>query len=230
MNNNKTLIILTPGFPENESDSTCIPPQQVFTKALKQTHPDLNIIVLAFQYPFVASEYVWQDIRVISFNGRNRGQIKRLILWIKVWNTLRRIKKENNVIGILSFWLGECALVGKYFAARNNLAHYCWILGQDARKNNRYVKLMRAHEEDLIAMSDSLSKEFYKNYGFKPKYTITNGIDTTLYPTSREKSIDVIGVGSLISLKQYELFIEIIHELIPDFPGIKAVICGKGPE
>jgi len=231
MQKNKTLIILTPGFPENEADSTCIPPQQVFVKALKHTNPDLNIILLAFQYPFIYSEYTWNGIKVISFNGRNKGKINRLIVWIHVWKTLKRIYRQDEVIGLLSFWLGECAFIGKYFAKRYNLIHYCWILGQDARKKNRYVWLMRARAEELIAMSDFLAREFYKNYGFKPKHIITNGIDITLYPKNQgERDIDVLGVGSLIPLKQYDLFVDIINTLTYTIPSVKAVICGKGPE
>jgi len=231
MEKNKTLIILTPGFPENEEDSTCIPPQQLFVKALDQTNRDLNIIILAFQYPFISTEYHWNGIKVISFNGRNRGKIYRLIVWLKVWKVLKKIKRENEVIGLLSFWLGECAFIGKYFAKKYSLKHYCWMLGQDARKKNRYVRLMRPRAEELIAISHSLAQEFYKNYGFKPKHTITNGIDITLYPTLQDgRDIDVLGVGSLIPLKQYDLFIDIISGLTHTFPSVKALICGKGQE
>jgi glycosyltransferase involved in cell wall biosynthesis len=231
MHKNKTLIILTPGFPENEADTTCLPAQQAFVKTLKQNNPDLNIILLAFQYPFIVSEYVWYGIKVITFNGRNRGKLNRVTTWLAVWQTLTRIKRENEVIGLLSFWLGECAFVGKYFAKRHKLTHYCWMLGQDARKRNNYVRRVRPQPEELIAISDSLAKEFFENYGIRPKHIIPNGIDTALYNTRvYKRTIDVLGVGSLIPLKQYDLFIEIISELTHTYPAIKGMICGKGPE
>jgi len=231
MSKNKTLIILSPGFPENEKDSTCLPPQQVFVKALKQTHPDLNIIVLAFQYPFISSEYTWNGIKIISFNGRNRGKINRLIVWIHVWKTLKKIKRENEIIGLLSFWLGECAFIGKYFAKKYNLKHYCWILGQDAKPGNKYFRLTKPQGNSLIALSDFIAREFFKNYHVLPKHIIPVGIDTSLYRKSTiERDIDILGAGSLIALKQYDLFIHIIKFLRNIYPNIHSVICGKGPE
>jgi hypothetical protein len=34
-NERKTFVILSPGFPENEADSTCLPLQQSFIRSLK---------------------------------------------------------------------------------------------------------------------------------------------------------------------------------------------------
>ena len=55
MNPKNTLIILSPGFAANEEDTTCLPPQQVFVKALNRNFPSLQIIILAFQYPRLKS-------------------------------------------------------------------------------------------------------------------------------------------------------------------------------
>ena len=52
MSNKEILIILSPGFPESEADSTCLPMQQQFVRALKEMHPELDIVVLTFQYPY----------------------------------------------------------------------------------------------------------------------------------------------------------------------------------
>ncbi|HYE53298.1 MAG TPA: glycosyltransferase, partial [Chitinophagaceae bacterium] len=46
----------------------------------------------------------------------------------------------------------------------------------------------------------------------------------------QERNIDVLGAGSLIPLKQYDVFIRIIGRLSKKYPAITAVICGKGPE
>ena len=230
-NDQPTLLILTPGFPADENDSTCVPAQQLFVKVLEDNFPRLNIIVLTFQYPFAAGEYVWNGIRVVSFGGREKGKFYRLLLWLRVWRKLNKIKKRNNVIGLLSFWAGECALIGKRFGRKYGLPHFTWLLGQDARKENKYVNWMQAKSAELIAMSDFLAEEFYRNFSTKPGYTIPNGIDTKSYAESEsERKIDVLGAGSLIPLKKYEVFIEIVKELSLTHPSIKAVICGKGPE
>ena len=134
-----TLVILSPGFPANEADSNCMPPQQLFVKALKEVCPGLNIIVVAFQYPFVTSEYQWYGVKVITIGGESRSKLFRLLTWMKAWRILRKLNKEYRLMGLLSFWFGECALVGTHFAKFHKLTHYSWILGQDAKKGNKYL-------------------------------------------------------------------------------------------
>jgi len=225
------LVILTPGFPGNEADSTCIPPQQIFVKALKENDPQLNIIVLTFQYPFFSAKYQWNGVDVVSFGGKDKGRIYHKITAIRVWAELKRIHSAYRVIGLLSFWLGKCAYIGNRFAAKYHLIHYCWILGQDAKIDNKYVKKIKPRGNALIALSDFIAREFHKNYGIYPQHIIPVGIDTSLFANViPEKEIDIIGAGSLIALKQYDLFIEIIKALKKDFPDIKACICGDGPE
>lgn len=227
----KTLVILTPGFPANESDSTCLPAQQIFVKALNKNFSSLKIIIISFQYPFVSSSYQWNGNKVIALNGRNKSKFYRLMTWFRAWRNLKKVKRENNVIGILSFWCTECALIGNYFSKKNHLKHYSWILGQDARTKNKFIQWIKPDAESLVAISDFLVEEFYKNYKIKPAHVITNAIDTGLYEFNKEeKNIDILGAGSLTPLKQYAIFIHIINELIEEFPIIKAVICGQGIE
>lgn len=227
----KALIILTPGFPENEGDSTCIPPQQVFVKALKQVDPELKIIVLTFKYPFFSAEYNWNGVKVISFGGRNQGRMVRWFTQFRVWLTLIKLSKTYQLIGLLSFWLDKCALTGDRFSKKYNLTHYCWLLGQDARPGNKYLKRMKPDGSSLIALSDNMVKELKKNYGLSPRHIIPVGIDTALFDNMPvERNIDIVGAGSLIPLKQYAVFVEVVGFLKKDFPQIKAVICGGGPE
>ena len=91
----KTLIILTPGFAKDEADSTCLPMQQQLIRALIEINPQLNIIVLSFQYPYHTEKYTWFNTSVIPFNGRNKGGLKRLLLRRKLMTTLKKIKQNN---------------------------------------------------------------------------------------------------------------------------------------
>ncbi|MCW3090199.1 MAG: glycosyltransferase [Ferruginibacter sp.] len=230
-NESPVLIILSPGFAANEADTTCLTAQQNFVKAINETHPTLRIIVLSFQYPFVRSVYIWNGNTVVAFNGRNKGKLSRLLLWQKVWQYLKGLHRQNNVVGLLSFWCGECALLGKYFGTKYNLPHFCWLLGQDAKPSNHYVRYIRPSANQLVALSDFLQDQFYKNFGIRPNHVIPNGIDPKQFQhSSFDRRIDVLGVGSLIPLKQYDVFIEVISRLKMNFPGIRAVICGKGPQ
>ncbi|HYC29294.1 MAG TPA: glycosyltransferase family 4 protein [Chitinophagaceae bacterium] len=219
----KALIILTPGFPANEADTTCLPAQQLFVQNLQESFPGIDIIVLSFHYPYVRSTYAWKNVTVISFNGRNRGKLHRLMLWYKIWRSIKDIMRTQDVIGIFSFWCTECALIGQQF----KLPHFIWILGQDAKKDNSYVKRIKPKSGQLVAMSDFLAGTFERNHGIRPQHIIPNGIDVRWYAKQKlPRTIDVLGVGSLIKLKRYDLFVELMAAI----PGVKAVICGKGPE
>jgi len=227
----RTLVILSPGFPSDEADTACLSAQQVFLKAVNRNFPQLQVAVIAFEYPFRRDDYRWFGNSVIAVGGWKKGWISKLQTCLAVWKILRRLHRNNEVIGLLSFWLGGCALVGKYYAKWKGLRNYTWILGQDARAGNRFVRMVRPTEDQLIAMSGFLAKEFQKNYGIKPAHMIPNGVDASLYgPAPAVRDIDLLGVGSLIPLKQYELFVEVLHRLSQNIPGIRAVLCGKGPE
>jgi glycosyltransferase involved in cell wall biosynthesis len=227
----QTLVLLSPGFARDEMDTTCIPVLQLFVKNLKIQFPRLQVFVLAFQYPFSAGEYAFRGARVISFNGRNRGKALRLVTWIKVWLTLARLHRQYRLVGLLSFWLSECAFVGSIFARRHRLKHFTWLLGQDAKAGNRYFTLIKPGSENLIVLSDALAAEVFKNYAVKPRHIIPLGIDPAIFPVvSGERNIDILGAGSLIPLKRYDLFVAVIQKLIVRFPGLRVVLCGKGPE
>lgn len=227
----QTLVILSPGFPENEADSTCLTAQQLFVRSINKQFPTLEIIVLAFQYPYTHFPYRWFANRVIPFNGQNKGNIRRIMVWYKVWVSLKKLRKQHHIIGLLSFWCTECAFVGNYFARLYGLRHYCWILGQDARRSNKFVAFIHPKPDSLVAMSAFLAKEFNRNHHIFPAHVIPNGVAAEFFgPAAIERDIDILGAGSLIPLKRYDLFVRLIKEITKHLPGIKTAICGKGPE
>lgn len=225
----KTFIILSPGFPANEADTTCLPAQQQFVQNLQEAFPSLNIIVFSFQYPFVRSEYQWKNVKVLSFGGSNKGGWKRLFLWYEIRRKLLSLHRSHSIVGIFSFWCTECALVGNHFSKKYKLPHFTWVLGQDARKDNKFVRIIKPKPSSLVAMSDFLADEFERSHGIRPQHIIPNGIDQRWFEqSSPQRDIDVLGAGSLIPLKQYDIFIDIIAQAKKKFPHIKAMICGKG--
>jgi glycosyltransferase involved in cell wall biosynthesis len=231
MSNEKTFVILTPGFPESEADTTCLPLQQQFVKSLKRQYPALNIIVLSFQYPYHKNLYKWFGIRVIPFGGRNKGGLQKLMLRRKINSVLKELNSQNKLFGLLSFWYNECALVGKKFGDKYGISHYCWILGQDARKENKYPRIIPPRPQELIALSDFVQNEFEKNHGIRPHNMVPPGIDEQLFERpSGKKDIDLLGVGSLIPLKQYDIFLEVVAGVKDQFSQIKGVLVGKGNE
>lgn len=225
----KAFIILTPGFAASENDSACLPLHQNFVRALATLHPQIKICVLSFHYPFRKDIYDFSGATVYSFNGRNRKGITKFLLRKKAFRSLEEIYRANEVIGILSFWVGECALVGKHFAQRYGLKHHSWILGQDAKKGNRYPSRIEAESADLIALSDFLQDTFEKNHGVRPLKVICAGVNGAA-ASGKHRNIDLLAAGSLIVLKQFDIFLEVVRNIKQEMPLVKAVLIGDGPE
>ncbi len=231
MKNEPTLVVLIPGFPINEEDSTCLPAQQNFIKAINKDFPYVNLLILSFQYPFQKSVYYWNNNRVFAFAGKNRGGLLRLLLWLRVVKKLSRLKKENNIVGVLSFWGGECALVGERWAKKNGVKHFTWLMGQDAKKENHYIKKIRPAGSNVIAISDFTREQFQLNHGITAHHIIPIGIEPReLNGHPNQKDIDILCAGSLIPLKQYHLCAGITREIKKVFPSVRMIVCGKGPE
>jgi glycosyltransferase involved in cell wall biosynthesis len=230
MKGKKTLVILSPAFPENEAATYWVPSQQLMVKSLKKNCPELNIIILTTLYPYHRLKYLWNDIEVISFDGTHQRKLKRIALWRNIWKTLKSISNQHTITGIFSFWCGEFAFIANRFAKKKSLQHYIWICGQDARKLNRWVRFIQPKENQLLAMSYSLVNEFSKNHDIKPKYIVPNAINPQSFPliNSAERDIDILGVGSFEPLKQYDLFTAVVKSLADSLPGLKALHCGIG--
>lgn len=225
------VVVLIPGFPKDEADTSCLPFQFSFIKHLCQFSPNTEVTVLSLHYPYRSQEYSIGVIPVISFNGRNKRGIYRLLLRRKVMNTLKRIHSHQRIDMLLSFWCGECALLGKKFASANEISHHCWLMGQDAKKGNKYVRKINPEAKELIALSPFLQSLFEKNYGIRPKTVILPGVDLHEYTSLiKKKDIDLLAAGSLITLKQFAVFIRIVAAMREIIPSIRAVLIGDGPE
>lgn len=223
------LLILTPGFPANEADSNCLPAQQQLLMALNLVDPSLKIHILSFQYPYKQGSYQWKGNTVTAIGGRNKKRIHRLYTWLKVWQQMNRISKNNKVSTVFCFWYGECSLIGKLFAKKHRLSFYAWILGQDALPGNKYCKWNKPQPNELLSVSDAVTDQFFRNYHVKPAHLLPNAILPAAFQAAPvEKDIALMGAGSLIPLKQYHLFIEVVGRLKKLIPGIRAVLCGEG--
>lgn len=222
------LVLLSPGFPRDEQDSTCLPALQQLVSALRQGYPGWHIVVVALQYPYPRRCYRWQGLPVISL-GCRRGFYLRLRI-LDLWALLRRLRRRYPVKGLLTFWCTECALVSTYFGRRHGLPHYIFLMGQDARPGNRLVPLIRPAPRSLIALSPSLADTFARSHGIRPSHLIPLGVDPALFPPSGRRDIDILGAGSLIPLKRYALFVEVVRDVAARRFPLRAELCGEGQE
>ncbi|MGD9899159.1 MAG: glycosyltransferase family 4 protein, partial [Calditrichaceae bacterium] len=229
----KLIVFLVPGFPEDEKDTSCIPALQNYILHFSQTHPGLRTIVIAFQYPFIRGWYYRNHISVYSCGGKNKGGIFRLMVWVRAAAVLIRIRAGIKISVIHSFWLSETTLIGQWLAGILGAAHVASVMGQDALESNPYLRRLNFSKMTMTCGSQTAARHFFESTGRTTDHIIPIGIDRDMPEFSRnhhQRDIDIIGVGSLIPLKNFRLFIEIISELRPEFPNIRCVIIGDGTE
>ncbi len=228
-----TIVFLVPGFPENGQDTSCIPALQNYVLCFSRTHPELRTIVIAFQYPFSRGWYSMGNISVYSCGGQNKRGIFRLMVWIRAAVVLTRIRAGAKISVIQSFWLSETALVGQYMSGILGVTHLAAIMGQDALESNPYLGRLNFSKMIVTCGSETAARHFFKSTGQRPDYIIPIGLDRDMpefLGNHPARDIDLIGAGSLIPIKNYRLFIEIIAELRMEFPNIQCVVIGDGAE
>jgi len=227
MSKEKNILLLTPGFPKDENDYLCIPPLQDFLITLKKNFPAVNITVAAFQYPFTQARYNWNNISVFSFGGRN-SKLEKIFVWDSAI-TLAKYLKENNQLDIVhSLWFGECAFVGNRISSRFNIKHICTLMGQDVSTKNYYLRLLNKNKLTVVSLSQNQSELFRKITGRNVDDEIFWGVHNQRYDSSKKREIDLLGVGSLINLKNFKVFINVVHRLKSEFPSIRSMIIGDG--
>lgn len=220
----KHIVLLTPGFPKDEADSTCIPALQIYARELAK-NKNYKLTILTVHYPPTTLTYSWHNCKVHSLGiGNKKG--KRLQGFYRHWKVLAQIHKQTPIDALHSFWLGECAFIGHHFSEKQSIKHFVTLMGQDAKKGNRYATLLPIKKMNLITLSSFQSHLMNENYSVKSEI-IPWGVASPNYNLD-QKSIDIIGIGSLIELKRFSEFIETIQLLSVNYPNLKAVIVGDG--
>jgi len=225
--------MLVPGFPAKEAETDCLPAVQNFVKALARRNPNISVHVVSFHYPFAAGVYTWNGVRVCALAGRNKAFPMRFRTWLRAIAYVRRLIKAENVIALHSFWLAECSYVAAWLARMTGARHIATICGQDALSDNPYLKRLRFDRMTITAGSSRAAAAFHQSTGFLVNHVIPAGLDAeALTPPDEtaERPIDILGVGSLIPIKDYRSFIDVVAALAGGRSSLRCVILGEGPE
>ncbi|MGM5470917.1 glycosyltransferase [Flavobacteriaceae bacterium LMO-SS05] len=226
-NHSRHIVLLTPGFPKNKDDTTVIPALQVYVKSLINLNPSLKIQIITFQYPFSSNKYDWNGITVFPLNGKN-NKLQKIFIWLKAFSLLKKIHHLNPIDCIHSFWIGECSFIGEKFAIKRNIKHIVTAMGQDVLEHNRYTRLLSKNNSTIITLCKRHNATL-KQHCHLDSQIIPWGIDINEFPEIKDKTIDILGVGSLNDIKNYALFIEIIEKLNKKVKHLHVVIIGEGP-
>ena len=229
-NYKKHILILTPGFPKDENDDNCIPPFQIFLENFKGTYDDWKISVVTLHYPKNKLKYDWHNIDVFTCGGNDASFPKRFKFWKEAISYAKKITEEFPISLVHSFWLGECALLGSVISNRYKIPHINTLMGQELNNSNKYLKFITLKKMKVIALSERQALIFKNKTRREVDEIIPWGVRANEINANEMRDIDIIGVGSLTSLKNFELFIEVLNEVKKNFPDIRAVIIGDGIE
>jgi glycosyltransferase involved in cell wall biosynthesis len=220
------IVFLTPGFPENEQDSTTIPALQVYLKTLRKTLTDICMTVITFQFPFSKKSYDWNGIQVIPLNGKN-NRLKKLLIWNRALIKLQELNKKKKITVLHSFWISEASFIAQKFAKKYGIRNIVTVMGQDALRRNFYSKYLINSNCKIVSLSQNQHDLILKKLKLKSQI-IPWILDHESFPELLNTKINILAVGSLIKLKNYPKFIEIILVLVKEFPNLKVQIIGGG--
>ncbi len=226
------LLLLTPGFPADEDDDSCIPPLQVLLRHLRATRPELTITVVSLHYPHAHRARRWHDLAVHDLGGRGRRWPGRLVTLAQADRAVRAVHGRDAVDVLHALWLTDAALVGQWTSRRLGLPLVATAMGQDVRPDNRYLRLLRRRWMTVTAVSERASLALAASSGRAADRVIPWGVEPPAgpLPTWSERSVDLLGVGSLTANKDFATWLETVAEVARRRPDCRAVLVGDGPE
>ena len=224
----KKLLIISPSFPKDDSESHIIPFLQHVFLAFKEKYKDVDLTIVAIHKPLVEKPYDWNGIKVIPLQGNDVKYPLKIMFLFKAFYTISKLVKMHKYDGILNLWHNEFSVFTQLFDCRK----FTWMLGQDVKRENLYLRYFKPNPNKIIALSHFNNDVLYQSANIYAHKVIPIAVNENLFPTlhTDKREIDVFGAGFLSPLKNYKLFLEVILELKKAKPNIKAEIAGSGKE
>ena len=225
----KRLLFITPIFPKNDSEDNVVPFISQFTQQF-EANTDVKIDVISLMYPFSTNKYSIGNVTIYPMGSHFKSIVKQIPYLCKAILKGNLLHRQNPYDGILCFWYRESALVGKVLSSLLKIKLTVWMQGQDVKKDNKYIALLRIPAHQIVMMSLQQSKFFYANHNIRIQKIANVAVSRNLFPqlNTGERPYTILGVGNLGALKNYSLFIDIISEL--KNKNIRAIIIGEGEE
>jgi 1,2-diacylglycerol 3-alpha-glucosyltransferase len=223
------VAILTPGFAIDETDTNCVPALQDLLSGLAKRAPDIDLTVLALRYPHRRERYSWHGIDVYPANGRQLRFPAVMPSWARLVRRFALVNRLRPVAVIHSFWLGECALIGALLSRYYGLPHVVTLMGQEVDGRNRYARLLRSRTTTFVAVSEFQRRRLLIRHGRDVDHVIPWGVPELEAAENGRRDIDVLGVGSLTDVKDFDTFLDVVSLLRAQRPALTCRIAGDGP-
>lgn len=225
------VLLVTPGFPEDERDSLCIPPVQLMLQELVSRQPTLHLSVLALHYPTERRRYRWHGLEVQAIGAANRRWPLRLFHLVRAWRAAATLGAGHAFTHVHAFWLTDAAATAWWIARGAGCPLSLTAMGQDVLSGNPYLRRLAQTAASIVTISDRGADAFEDFTGCRPDAVIPWGIDAPAAdpPAWQDRPINLLGVGSLIELKQWSLLLETLKSLIAAGAPHRTLLVGDGP-
>jgi glycosyltransferase involved in cell wall biosynthesis len=226
----RRLLYITPIFPADAEDDSAVPFLTHFCE--NSAENEIQIDIISLMYPFTTGSYQFGKLIVHPIGGGFKRSYKKIPLLLKaIWKGIHLVRKHK-YDGILCFWYREAALVGKIINVFSRTKFIVWMLGQDIKPENRYIRWLRIPAQQIIMLSGQQRDLFFKYHRLDVAQIANVCVDKKRFPPlhTDDRGLTILGVGNLGALKNYSLFIAVVHLLKPNYPNLKAVLCGDGEE
>lgn len=209
------ILLITPGFPRDESESQTVTYLANYLKAYMHAYPEDTFTILTLHYPFDAAEYVWNGMKVYAFGGFYKPKWTKPFLWRNVYRKANEIHLQHRYTSIHTLWIKETSLIGTYLAKKLKVKHLATAMGVEFEKPNRYLKVVKVPKLRLVSVSDFQANSIRRKFPNKKLNVIPWGLPdhTDKDLISKDRPIDIIFVGYLNDIKNVSLFIEIVDVL-----------------
>ncbi|MGK4566194.1 hypothetical protein [Flavobacterium sp. 3HN19-14] len=139
-------------FPEHAGEDVIVPFITHFSEAFSD-HPDCEVDMIALMFPSKSEPYNFGKITVYPIDSGYKKNVFILPYLIKAVFKGIQLQRKNKYDGILCFWYRECAFIGQIVSRIFKVKSLVWMLGQDVKKNNIYLRLLKFPRQQIIMMS-----------------------------------------------------------------------------
>ena len=220
------LAIVTPGFPRDAADSTCVPALQLYVRGLVAARPDLDVTVFSLHYPERAAAYRWEGIPVRSLGANNVPWPGRL----GPMSRLARALSTASVDLLHGFWLSDASWCATMVGMRRRLPVLVTLMGQDALPSNPYHRVFPLSRAQGVVPSPRMRAEVQRVHPVSID-VVPWGVEA-VPPTEKGwgvRATDLLGVGALTELKDWETFLRIAAAGIRNGLVRQVQLIGEGP-
>lgn len=220
------IVLVTPGFPADEDETSCLPYLQVFLREAVR-RGGLRFSVVALHHPARRTPFRWHGLPVTPVAGG--------LPWtglVRAARAIREIHRRDGVDLVHGLWLTDAALVASMTARSIRRPVVLSAMGQDAAGNSGWTRLLPLRHAVVTTPSLRAAERFETTFGRPANVVVPWGVEAQTEPLASwdRRDVDLLGVGSLVPVKCWEDFLVVAAHVLDDDPSRTVVLVGDGPD